>query len=84
MVDQFRNVSDRTNPGDIHFQIVPSNTVAMTFVPRAIFCAADGTAQVVDKAGTVLPYVMLAGQFLPFRGVRINATGTTGTFYGWY
>lgn len=84
MADQFQNVEHRTNPGDVHFAITPSDTVNMTQVPRAIYCATAGTAQVVDKFGTVLPYVMVAGDVLPFRGVRINATSTTGTYYGWY
>ena len=84
MADQFQNVADRTNPGDVHFAITPSNSVNMTQVPRAIYCVTDGTAQVVDKYGTVLPYVMLAGDILPFRGVRINLTSTTGSYYGWY
>ena len=84
MADQFQNVADRTNPGDRHFAIVPSNTVNMTQVPRAIYCEADGVAQVVDAAGTVLPYTMIQGQYLPFRGVRVNLTSTTGTYYGWY
>lgn len=84
MADSFLNVSDRTNPGDVHFQIVPDNATNMTQTPRAIYCAVAGTAQVVDRAGTVLPYVMTQGQVLPFRGVRINSTSTTGTYYGWY
>lgn len=84
MGDRFANVENRTNPGDRHFQIVPSDIVDMAIQPRAIYCAADGTAQVVDAGGTVLPYAMTAGSWLPFRGVRINATSTTGTFYGWY
>ena len=45
MADQFANVENRTNPGDRHFQITPSDTVDI---------------------------------------VRIGATGTTGTYYGWY
>jgi hypothetical protein len=84
MANQFQNVANRTNPGDVHFAITPSDTVNMAQQPRAIYCATDGTAQVVDAAGTVLPYVMVQGDVLPFSGVRINATSTSGTFYGWY
>jgi hypothetical protein len=84
MTDRFANVADRTNPGDSHFQITASNSENMAIRPRSIYCAVAGTAQVVDAAGVVLPYVMTQGQILPFRGVRINSTGTTGTYYGWY
>jgi hypothetical protein len=84
MTDCFANVANRTNPGDRHFEIAPSDSQDMGIMPRAIYCAEDGTAQVVDAAGTVLPYAMAAGTWLPFRGVRINATGTSGRFYGWY
>jgi len=84
MADQFTYNDNKTNPADRHFAITPSDTVNMTVQPRAIYCATDGTAQVVDAAGTVLPYVMIAGDVLPFRGVRVNATSTTGSFYGWY
>jgi hypothetical protein len=83
MADRFANIADKTNPADVHFAITPSDSVALAFIPRAIYCATGGTAQVVDAAGTVLPYVMNAGDILPFRGVRINATSTTGTYYGW-
>lgn len=84
MTDSFANRRDRDAPADRHFAITLSDSVNMTNKPRALYCQANGTAQVVDGAGTVLPYTLAAGQFIPFRGVRINATGTTGTWYGWY
>jgi hypothetical protein len=80
----YKSPEAATVPAEVHFAITPSNSVNFTIRPRAIYCQADGTAQIVDAAGTVLPYAMTAGNFIPFRGVRINATGTTGTFYGWY
>lgn len=83
MTDSFTNIPDKTNPANRHFQIVPHASTPMVFQPRAIYCAVDGTAQVVDEVGTVLPYAMTAGQYIPFRGVRLDAS-TTGTFYGWY
>ncbi len=84
MIDQFKDKADRQNPADYHFEITPSDTEPMLMRPRAIFCAEDGDAVIVDAQGTALTYSMTAGQFIPFRGVRINATGTTGTYYGWY
>lgn len=84
MADIFRAQVDKTNPGTRHFAITPSNTEDMAVLPRAIYCQSAGTAQIVDSSGTVLPYTMNAGDLLVFRGVRINATSTTGTYYGWY
>ena len=44
----------------------------------------DNAASVqIRRNGVTLPYAMTAGQILPFRGARILATGTSGTFYGW-
>lgn len=83
MADRFQNVGNRTNPADIHFAIVPSDTSDMEFVTRGIYCQADGTAQIMDAQGTVLPYTMTRGMLLPIRVKRILATGTSGTFYGW-
>lgn len=83
-MDDFERLPVLTSdPGVRHFQIVPSNDVDMAVKPRAIYCQADGVAVVRDSLGVDLPYAMVAGQVLPFRGVRILATGTTGTFYGW-
>lgn len=86
MADVFKNlpIEALQSPANIHLAVTPSNTVDFPQVARAIYCQADGTAQVVDAEGTVLPYAMIAGQFIPVRAVRINATGTTGTFYVWY
>lgn len=83
MVDQFRNVSDRTNPGDNHFEIVPDDDADLPFIPRAVFCAEDGDLVAIDAGGVPLTYSMTAGQFLPFR-VRRVGEATTGTYYGWY
>jgi hypothetical protein len=84
MADTFANRFDKSEPGERHFAVVPSDTVEMAIRPRAIFCATAGTAQVVDAAGTLIAYPMAAGDILPFRPLRINATGTTGTYVGWY
>lgn len=86
MADIFSSmpVEAQSAPGSRHFAIAPSDDTNFAQPPRAIYCEEAGTAQVVDGAETVLPYTMTAGQILPFRGVRVNATDTTGTFYGWY
>lgn len=82
MADIFQNVPDKDNPADRWFLMTPHNSTNEAFQPRGVFCSAPGTAQMVDRLGTVMPVAMTAGQFVPFRPVRINATSTTGTFYG--
>ena len=86
MADTFTTQINKTNPATHHFAITPSDDAEDNFavLPRAIYCQADGTAQIVDAAGTVLPYAMTAGQQIEIRAVRINSTDTTGTYYGWY
>lgn len=70
-------------PGERHLAITPSNTVDLTFVPRAIYCEAAGTAVLRDKFGTDISYTLVQGQVLDFRAVRVLATGTTATLRGW-
>ncbi|MBB4642362.1 spike base protein, RCAP_Rcc01079 family [Rhizorhapis suberifaciens] len=84
MADTFTTQMNKTNPATTHFAVVPDDEDDFAIIPRAIYCQEAGTAQIVDAAGTVLPYTMTAGQVITFRGVRINATSTTGTYYGWY
>lgn len=84
MADNFKNeTSSREQLANRHWEITPSDTVDIDPKPRTIYCAEAGTAQIADAYGTALPYAMTAGQWIPFRGVRINETDTTGTFYAW-
>jgi hypothetical protein len=36
-----------------------------------------------DEAGNALTYFVQAGQIIPFRAVKVRATGTTATVFGW-
>lgn len=72
-----------TGPATSHFEITPSDTQDLTILPRVIYCQVDGDIVILDSAGVALPYAMVAGDRLDFRGVRVMETGTTGTFYGW-
>jgi hypothetical protein len=67
-----------------HFAITPNNDADLAVKPRAIYCNVAGTVAIVDELGVELSYTLVVGQILPFRGVRIKATGTTATVYGWY
>lgn len=85
MSDQYdSNAKSVSDPATKHWQIAPSDTTDLSPRPRAIFCKVAGTAVIRDEAGTDLAYPLNAGDIVPFRGVRMLATGTTGTYYGWF
>lgn len=72
-----------TSPADYHAQIVPSDTADLNPRPRVIYCAVSSNAVIRDQAGTDLTYALVAGQVLQISPVRVLATGTTATLYGW-
>ena len=79
----FYNATTRESPASQHFAIVPSDSSDLPIRPRVLYCAADGTAVVRDGVGNDLSYSLLAGDILPVSAVRVLATGTTATLYGW-
>lgn len=84
MADRFASfASSGVGSATRHVAITPSDSTDIANRPRAIYCQAAGTVVIRDEAGTDLSYAMTAGQVLPFRGVRVLATGTTGTYYAW-
>ena len=84
MADNFETFAKGlTAPADTHYAITPSDSADLPRVPRSIYCEVAGSVAIVDKAGTALSYTLVQGQVLTFRGVRIMATGTTATVYGW-
>lgn len=83
-MDEFENFQKGlTSPATRHFAITPDDTTDLPILPRVIYCEADGILVVQDADGVALPYTMLSGDRLEFRGARVMATGTTGTYYGW-
>lgn len=84
MVDKFEsNAKGLTSPADEHYLIVPDDDNDLPVIPRAIRCEVAGVIVIRDRLGVELPYTMGVGDREDFRGVRVMATGTTGTFYGW-
>ena len=83
-MDEFEGLSKGlTSPATRHFTIIPSDSEYLPILPRVIYCQSEGTLMVRDAAGVDLPYSMMVGDRLDFRGVRVLSTGTTGTYYGW-
>ena len=84
MSDNFSNHQrGLESPGDRHQQITPSDAAVVVPRPRALWVQAAGNLALEDANGTVLTYAVTQGQILPFRAVRVRATGTTATVYGW-
>lgn len=70
-----------------HATVTPSDTVDIPEFAQSedgcgiIYCQSDGTCQAVDFKGTVKEYTLVAGDIVPVRCRRINATSTTGVYY---
>lgn len=85
MSDPFKHLSrSLESPAGSHQAITPSDTADLAIRPRVIYCHEAGTAALRDGAGTTLSYALDAGQILPLSPVRVLATGTTATLYGWW
>lgn len=60
--------------------VVPSDTVDLPFLPRAIYVGQTGTVVLrMANGGSVTFTNAQAGSFLPVRAAGIAATGTTAT-----
>lgn len=61
-----------------HFAVTPDNAVNMPVV-APIRCGTAGTITVVDNADVAIQYTVVAGEVIPVKAKRVNATGTTVT-----
>jgi hypothetical protein len=61
------------------FAITTSDTVDIPDRHVAMYVGGAGNLQVVNGAGVVTTFAVIAGQVLPIRARRINATSTTAT-----
>lgn len=86
MADQFQGIAKSWgSPADRHFAITPNDGADLAQLPRAVRVGGAGTLVMRDEAGVDVTYAVDAGEVLPFRVVRVLATGTTATgLVGWY
>lgn len=80
-MDSFNNFTKGlTAPISNHYQITPNDSTDLATVPRAVYVGQTGNIAWVDKNGTSVIWVGVAGgSLLPIRPIRILATGTTAT-----
>lgn len=71
------------SPATRHVAITPSDSADLPVRPRVLYCQAPGDVVVRDEMGLDLAYTVAQGQILPVGAVRVLATGTTATVYGW-
>lgn len=84
MADPFSSHNPKLDsPAGRHFTITPSDSADLDVRPRAIVFQTDGNAVLRDEGGVDITYSRHAGDILPFRAVRVLATGTTATVVGW-
>lgn len=80
MADSFSNRADQVSaPATRAVAIIPSDTVAVADIPKALYVGTGGTIAMRGVAGTSdqswknVP----SGTVLPFRAQYVRATGTT-------
>lgn len=66
-----------------HAALTPNSAADLAISPQALYIAADGDLEIIDRSGVALVYAVKAGQILPFTPARIGAA-TTCTVYGWF
>ena len=82
MQDQFRDSSDTTiSPARSAVAIIPSDTLPLPRVPKALYIGAAGTVTVrcVDDQADVVFQNLAAGSILPIRAAYVRASGTTAS-----
>ena len=66
---------------DVYQPIVPSDTVDLPYLSRAIYVGGYGDVTVINLAGQTVTFKgLFEGQMLPICAARVKATGTTATF----
>jgi hypothetical protein len=83
-MDAFKqHATSLESPGIRHYAITPSDTADLPRRPRALRVQTSGNLVLSDEAGTSITYAVIAGDVLPFRPIRVMATGTTASVVGW-
>jgi hypothetical protein len=85
IIDDFPSSATVDSPAEDWAALTPSETVAFTFLPKAIAVGATaGSFIAVGRDGVTATFYAVAGQVIRIRPTRINSTGLTGgmTFVG--
>lgn len=80
MKDDFSTFAETPGaPARNALQIVPNDDADLSVIPRCVMALTSGTMTATFQNGETVTVQIGAGQILPFRPVRILATGTTAT-----
>lgn len=71
-----------TSPADNIFAITPSDSTALTVVPKALFVTVAGNLAVRGTGATPVTIPVAVGQVIPIRARYVYATNTTATVVG--
>lgn len=80
MTDRFARQSDSADSPSSHpLAVVPSDTVPLAVIPKALYIGTGGTVvlRTASGAGDVTFKNLASGQILPVRAQFVRATGTT-------
>ena len=78
MADQFANAADTvTAPATRVAPVVPSDTVALTDIPKALYVGTGGALAIEAARGGSASFRVGDGTVLPVRARLVKATGTT-------
>ncbi|MBQ4827473.1 hypothetical protein J4729_23450 [Leisingera sp. HS039] len=72
------------SPAAHHMVITPQDGTDLPVRPRVLRVLASGDLVLRDEAGTIITYVVTAGETIGFSAAGIEATGTTASVAGWY
>ena len=68
------------NPADDYFAVTPSDATDLAVSTRGLFVGGAGNLVAVKEDNTTVTFTgVIAGQILPIRVRRVNATNTTAT-----
>lgn len=81
MVDIFKGLRrKKSDPAENAIDVTPSDSVALSFVSRALICSGTGTVRVTMFGNDETVDLLLSAGFpLAVRVTHVHATGTTAT-----
>ncbi|MBE7731993.1 spike base protein, RCAP_Rcc01079 family [Devosia faecipullorum] len=86
MSDQYQDMaSGLTAPASGAYSVTPSDSAALSIVPRALYIGIGGSLSVEMKWGGIVTFQNLPdGALIPIRAVKVLAASTASAIVGLY